>query len=258
MARGEVALHGKLQRSAVGQGACIALGNAELHLQGAALGEHCHGRLCGGIGTHADLAQTYDAREGRTEFRLCYLGFHTVYLGTQGGEVGFGLLEGLLTHGFLFQQGLGTVHAVLHQAQLSLLSAEFGLQGSVVYFGQQLAFLHHGTFLEEDVRYLARGFEREAYLLVRHQRTAHGQAVGKQLLFHYYGSHIQRLALSATGRLGRLVQFIVLLGHEGIVGKSRTTCHNDADDTVLGYLVHCNKIRGPTPTDSTDPPPTPP
>ena len=245
MSWGQVALHGKLQQGAVGQSAGIALGHAELNLQRAALGQHRHGRLCGGKGTHAHLAQTYHTREWSTQFRLCYLGLHPVYLGTQGREVGFCLLEGLLTHRLLFQQSLGTEHTVLHQSQLSLLPAQFCLQGSIVYLGQQLTLFHHGTLLEEDVRYLARGLERQAHLLVRHQRAAHCQSIGYHLLAYHHGPHVQSLALLLT-LLGRsLIQVAVFLGHEGIVCQSGTPHHNDAYYAEFRNFVHCN--RGPSP-----------
>lgn len=62
------------------------------------------------------------------------------------------LLVGLLTYSLSFEQCVLPVHPVFGQLQLHFEHAQLGLQGSVIDFGQNIAFIDVGAFGKIDGR----------------------------------------------------------------------------------------------------------
>ena len=109
---------------------------------------------------------------------------HDVDVGVEHRQFGAGLFVGFLADGVLFEQGALAVYTVFGQFELRFVARQLCQQRFVVDFGQQFALADGRAFLEVDRDDLARGLEREVYLLVGEQAAHRGDSVREGLRPH--------------------------------------------------------------------------
>lgn len=116
------------------------------------LGHHHAGR---GVGALADVSQTDNSVERRTQLRQRDIGLDDVDIGVEHRQLRTGLLIGLLTDGVLFEQRALAVNPVLGQLELRFVARQLRQQRFVVDLGQQFALADDRPFLEIDLDDLA-------------------------------------------------------------------------------------------------------